>query len=132
MACSKTIHSVVPDGAGNGPVARIPVVTRSAPGPPARLVHCPQICRHQAGPALPSGFMSTVLSASAPASFEIKSANLPLVALLLKSADLAHLADELKQRFGDMPDFFDQDALLVDLSPLQASAEADAPVDFPA
>ena len=76
--------------------------------------------------------MSTVLSASAPASFEIKSANLPLVALLLKSADLAHLADELKQRFGDMPDFFDQDALLVDLSPLQASAEADAPVDFPA
>lgn len=76
--------------------------------------------------------MSTVLSASAPASFEIKSANLPLVALLLKSADLAQLADELKQRFGDMPDFFDQDPLLVDLSPLQASADADAPVDFPA
>lgn len=75
--------------------------------------------------------MSTVLSASAPASFEIKSANLPLVALLLKSADLARLADELKQHFGDMPDFFDQDPLLIDLSPLTASAEAEAPVDFP-
>ena len=32
--------------------------------------------------------MSTILSANAPTTFEIKSANLPLVALMLKSADL--------------------------------------------
>ncbi len=76
--------------------------------------------------------MSPVLSASAPASFEIKSANLPLVALLLKSADLDQLAGELKQRFGDMPDFFDQDPLLVDLSPLQTEDGKEAEVDFAA
>ena len=76
--------------------------------------------------------MSTVLSASAPTTFEIKSAQLPLVALLLKSADLARLGQELSQRYGDIPDFFDHDPLLVDLTPLQAGAEADSPVEFPA
>jgi septum site-determining protein MinC len=65
--------------------------------------------------------MSTILSASAPTSFEIKSANLPLVALLLKSTDLEQLGRELAQRFGDMPDFFDNDPLVVDLSPLAAA-----------
>lgn len=76
--------------------------------------------------------MSTVLSASAPISFEIKSAQLPLVALLLKTADLGQLAEEMTQRYGDIPDFFDHDPLLVDLSPLQAGEQADSPVDFPA
>jgi septum site-determining protein MinC len=66
--------------------------------------------------------MSTILNASAPTCFEIKSANLPLVALLLKSTDLAQLSQELAQRFGDMPDFFDNDALVIDLSPLNACA----------
>jgi septum site-determining protein MinC len=74
--------------------------------------------------------MSTVLNAQAPVTFEIKSASLPLVALLLKSADLARLEAELRQRFGDVPDFFDHDPLLIDLGPLQASDEADAPLDF--
>ncbi|MEX1167183.1 MAG: septum site-determining protein MinC, partial [Hydrogenophaga sp.] len=73
--------------------------------------------------------MSTILSASAPTSFEIKSANLPLVALLLKSADLERLGQELAQRFGDMPDFFDNDPLVVDLSPLTAENDK-AAVDF--
>ena len=68
--------------------------------------------------------MSTILNASAPTSFEIKSANLPLVALLLKSTDLERLSQELAHRFGDMPDFFDNDPLVVDLSPL-AEAEED-------
>jgi septum site-determining protein MinC len=63
--------------------------------------------------------MSVALAANAPATFEIKSANLPLVALLLKSTDIARLGEELAQRFGDMPDFFDQDPLVIDLSPLQ-------------
>jgi septum site-determining protein MinC len=61
--------------------------------------------------------------------FEIKSANLPLVALLLKSPDLAQLAQALAQRFGDIPDFFDNDPLLIDLSPL---ADAQAAIDFEA
>lgn len=75
--------------------------------------------------------MPVALAGSAPATFEIKSANLPLVALLLKSAELADLARDLAQRFGDIPDFFDQDPLLVDLTPLQDSAP-DAELDFPA
>lgn len=74
--------------------------------------------------------MSVALAANAPATFEIKSAQLPLVALLLKSADLARLAAEFAQRFGDMPDFFDHDPLLIDLTPLQAGGQADSPVDF--
>jgi septum site-determining protein MinC len=64
------------------------------------------------------------------ASFEIKSANLPLVALLLRSADLAQLARELAQRFDDIPNFFEQDPLVIDLSPLAHTAYADAPIDF--
>ncbi len=63
--------------------------------------------------------------------FEIKSANFPLVALLLKSTDLAALAREMTLRFGDIPDFFDQDALVIDLSPLQGAGQATAAeIDF--
>jgi len=73
--------------------------------------------------------MSVALAANAPATFEIKSANLPLVALILKSADLTRLGDEFAQRFGDVPDFFDHDPLLIDL---QALADDEASPDFPA
>ena len=66
--------------------------------------------------------MTVALPATTPATFEIKSANLPLVALLLKSSDLAELARELALRFGDIPDFFDQDPLLIDLTPLETAA----------
>lgn len=78
--------------------------------------------------------MTVAIQATTPATFEIKSANLPLVALLLKSTDLVALARELEARFGDIPDFFDQDALMIDLSPLQAAAQSGQPVgeiDFP-
>jgi septum site-determining protein MinC len=51
--------------------------------------------------------------------FEIKSAQWPLVALLLRTTNLDELQLELQQRFGDTPDFFDQDPLLLDLSALQ-------------
>ena len=73
--------------------------------------------------------MSVALSGNAPATFEIKSANLPLVALLLKSADLTLFAQELQQRYGDMPAFFDNDPLLIDLSLLPDTVAA---VDFAA
>lgn len=77
--------------------------------------------------------MTVAISATTPATFEIKSANLPLVAMLLKSTDLAALQRELTLRFGDIPDFFDQDALVIDLSPLQLLADDAAPgPDFPA
>ncbi len=75
--------------------------------------------------------MSVALAGSAPATFEIKSAHLPLVALMLKSSDLDRMARELAQRFGDMPDFFDHDPLIIDLHPLNV-AEARALPDFAA
>ena len=75
--------------------------------------------------------MTVAIPATAPSSFEIKSANLPLVALLLKSPDLTLLGGELNQRFGDIADFFDNDAMILDLSPLQASG-VDQTIDFTA
>jgi septum site-determining protein MinC len=56
-----------------------------------------------------------------PASFEIKSAQLPLVALLLKSNDGGVLAADVLRQFGpsgESPDFFDHDALVIDFSQL--------------
>ena len=56
-----------------------------------------------------------------PASFEIKSAQLPLVALLLKSNDGDVLASDVLRQFGpsgESPDFFDHDALVIDFSQL--------------
>lgn len=73
--------------------------------------------------------MPVALAGQVPASFEIKSANLPLVALLLKSTDLTQLSAEWQQRFGDIPDFFDNDPLVLDLS-LLGSDEVD--LDFSA
>lgn len=75
--------------------------------------------------------MTVALAGRSPATFEIKSANLPLVSLLLKSAQLPDLAQELQARFGDLPDFFDHDPLVIDLAPLQADAAAQD-IDFPA
>ncbi|MDB5947203.1 MAG: minC [Ramlibacter sp.] len=74
--------------------------------------------------------MTVALAGRVPATFEIKSANLPLVALLLKSANLGELARDLALRFGDIPDFFDHDPLVIDLTPLQAQGET--VVDFDA
>lgn len=77
------------------------------------------------------------VSASAPssartaASFEIKSANLPLVALLLKSTDLAAFARDMAQRFGDIPNFFEQDPLVIDLTHVASRPFDDAAIDFP-
>ncbi len=73
--------------------------------------------------------MSVALAGNAPATFEIKSANLPLVALRLKSTDLAALAAELASQYGDLPDFFDNEPLVIDLSALAADA---GELDFPA
>ncbi len=59
-------------------------------------------------------------------SFEIKSAQLQLVALLLKSSALAQVAQDLLKQFGpqgESPDFFDNDPLVIDFS--QAGAEVD-------
>ena len=56
-----------------------------------------------------------------PASFEIKSAQLPLVALHLKSGELGKVAADVLEKFGpqgESPDFFENDALVLDFSHL--------------
>ena len=76
--------------------------------------------------------MTIAVQGVTPDTFEIKSATLPLIALVLKSADLEALARELEARFGDIPDFFDHDALVVDLSRLESQAQGGGQaVDFP-
>ena len=62
-------------------------------------------------------------------SFEIKSASLPLVSFVMKSADIALVAQDLQTRLGDTPDFFDNDPVLVDLQHLDDQA---GPLDLPA
>jgi len=74
-----------------------------------------------APPERPGSFMS---SRSSPLSFEIKSATLPLVSVLIKSLDLAVLSADMQHRFGDNPDFFDNDAVLLDLH------SAEGPLDM--
>ena len=76
--------------------------------------------------------MTAAPPTNTPATFEIKSANLPLVALLLRSTALDALTRELALRFGDIPDFFDQDPLVIDLSPLQVAGTSHTEIDFPA
>jgi len=65
---------------------------------------------------------SAAPGATAPL-FEIKSVQLPLVALLLKSTQLNDVARELEQRYGASPGFFAGDPLLIDLTVLRDSDE---------
>ena len=62
-------------------------------------------------------------------SFDLKSAQLPVVAVMLKSADLDVLSADLAERIGADSEFFDNDPVLLDLSALQDSAQS---LDFPA
>jgi len=73
--------------------------------------------------------MSVALVGRSPSTFEIKSASLPLLALRLKSPDLDALAGELAAQYGEMPDFFENDGVVLDLSALEAE-HAGAEIDF--
>lgn len=56
--------------------------------------------------------------------FEIKSAQLALVAMFLKTSDVSLLVDDLNAQFGassPSPDFFDNDALVLDFSQLESN-----------
>jgi septum site-determining protein MinC len=61
--------------------------------------------------------------AAKPSAFEIKSANLPLVALLLKTTDMAVFKAEWEAQYGDNPDFFEQEPLVIDLTPLAVHSD---------
>ncbi|MFC7409119.1 septum site-determining protein MinC [Hydrogenophaga atypica] len=77
--------------------------------------------------------MTVALAANAPTLFDIKSAQLPLVALRVKTDRLDQVADELAAQYADVPDFFDNDALLIDFSQLDTGHSTDpTPMAFEA
>jgi septum site-determining protein MinC len=73
--------------------------------------------------------MSAATSANVPALFDLKSASLTLVAFVLKTGNIQALAQAMAERYGDTPDFFGNDPVVVDLTHL---ASLDAAVNFPA
>jgi septum site-determining protein MinC len=73
--------------------------------------------------------MALTTAAQARTSFDLKSASLPVVAVMLKTTDAAQFAADLAERMVDAPGFFDNDPVLIDLA---AVREAEAPIDFAA
>ena len=78
--------------------------------------------------------MADASAARTRAVFEFKSATLPLIAVILKTADLDVLAEALDAQLADSPDFFEQEPVVIDLSQLQddESSGGDAEIDFTA
>lgn len=68
-----------------------------------------------------------VVASAASSAFELKSAALTLVAVVLKTTDLARLSQALDERFADAPGLFDNDPVAIDLSHVRDVAE---PIDF--
>lgn len=60
--------------------------------------------------------------------FEIKSADLSLVALLLKTTDVTEVSRALKHQLAESPGFFDQDPVVIDISAL--TLKEDETIDF--
>jgi septum site-determining protein MinC len=73
--------------------------------------------------------MAAVPKAKESVVFDLRSAALTLIAVVLKTPDLAQLAEALEERFGDAPGLIDQDPVAIDLSQLPGDAAA---IDFPA
>lgn len=67
------------------------------------------------------------VASSTPPAFELKSAALTLVAVVLRTTDLARLSQALDERFGDAPELFNQDPVAIDLSFVRDAVE---PIDF--
>lgn len=61
------------------------------------------------------------LASAAPLShcYDIKSADLPLLALLLKTTDIHAVEAALKAQLAETPGFFDQDPVVIDVSALE-------------
>jgi septum site-determining protein MinC len=73
--------------------------------------------------------MAAVPKAKESVVFDLRSAALTLIAVVLKTSDLAQLAEALDERFGDAPGLIDQDPVAIDLSQLPGDA---VEIDFPA
>lgn len=69
------------------------------------------------------------ISSDSVAVYDIKSADLPLVAFQLKTADLQAVSQALQTQLAESPGFFDQDPVLIDLDTLPDDAGT---IDFSA
>ena len=68
------------------------------------------------------GLFFNVSTSSKPTfSFDIKSGYLSTVNLIFRTTDLQIIEADLKTRFGDVPDFFDDDAVCIDLTALDVA-----------
>lgn len=73
--------------------------------------------------------MPAASPANASALFDLKSASLTLEAFLLKTGNIQALGQAMAERFGDTPDFFNNDPVVIDLTHL---ASLDATINFDA
>lgn len=73
--------------------------------------------------------MSVESTGAVRPSFDLKSAQLPVLSVVLRGTDMQALVQDLKQRLSDDPDFFDNDPVLIDLSQVN---DAEEEIDFPA
>jgi len=78
-------------------------------------------------PEVPPLSMALVIPATTP--FDLKSTAWTLTALRLQTTDLGAFAEALAARVAEAPGLFDDDPLVIDLSPLR---EQGGPLDFPA
>ena len=72
--------------------------------------------------------MAVDSSGSARSSFDLKSAQLPVMAVALRDTQVNVIAVDLAERLASDPDFFDNDPVLIDL---QHVSESTDPIDFP-
>lgn len=71
--------------------------------------------------------MASAPKGSTPPIFDLKSTSLAMVALVLKTVDLDELRAEFDRRYGDTPNFFSDDALVIDLAQVADDDVAPAP-----
>jgi septum site-determining protein MinC len=73
--------------------------------------------------------MAAVPKANPASLFDLKSATVSLVAVVLKTTDLTLLEKALKSRLREAPALFDHEPVVIDLSQVR---DAHTPIDFPA
>ncbi|WP_417284979.1 septum site-determining protein MinC [Comamonas sp.] len=73
--------------------------------------------------------MAVELNGALRPSFDLKSAQLPVLSMVLRETNVHALIDDLAKRLVDDPDFFDNDPVLIDLSHVADAAEE---IDFSA
>ena len=71
--------------------------------------------------------MAVVPKPNVSAVFDLKGAALTLVAVVLRTTDLALLAEAIRQRFADTPFLFHHDPVVIDIAALR---DDDAAIDF--